>query len=195
MINQLLNPQKPTMVKASRAAGVKHISYINHFIRSVLNITCDEYCLMQYIHDHYIEDKKYDLDKFGLIAGYHDDDVTDILIKLASKDLLTDKGKPTIKWLKMFPLDDAFIKFWSLHSWRGSKSAAKINLYECSKIDSIENILAGAQKYITYKKAIKAPSEMIMYATSFLSVKNQFWQSNYDTSETNNPQRLQLDDE
>ncbi len=194
MINQLLNPQKPTMVKASRASGVKHISYINHFIRSVLNITCDEYCLMQYIHDHYIEDKKYDLDKFGLIARYHDDDVTDIFIKLVSKELLTDKGKPTIKWLKMFPLDEAFIKFWSLHSWRGSKIAAKKNFYFCSKVDSIENILAGAEKYIKYKKAIHASSKMIMYGTSFLSTEFQYWQSNYDTSETNNAQRLQLED-
>ncbi len=182
------------MANPSKASGVKHISYINHFIRSVLNASSDEYCLMQYIHDHYIENKKYDLKKYALIAGYDIENINDIFLSLLSKELLSDKGKPTIKWLKMFPLDEAFLTFWSLHAWRGSKSAAKINLYKCSKIDTIENIIAGAEKYIKYKKAIKAPSEMIMYATSFLSVEFQYWQSNYDTSETNNTQRLILED-
>jgi hypothetical protein len=151
-------------------------SLIDHNKRSKLELTCDEYAVLDYIVNkiHLSKDGTFELSEEDFVS-FFGEYIFDEIQSLCEKKLIAlDENTVTLgdTTKKIFgeSIDSLFNQIWALGN-RGNKQQARTNFVKAIKADTFENLLAS------YKYHIATTEETYRISTyKFFDVKNKLWE-------------------
>lgn len=184
----------PELVSIRPVTGT---SIVNHQIRVKLNLSLEEYVIMEYI-------EKCARDVIGINypsiyekTGIEHDDAKELFVTLWTKGFIettqsVSKFKPTSKWFSaLSSIKNEFEEFWmSMHiktangkkniSWTGSKQDALNKFTKARKIESFEYLMA--QKELYFKMIASSDFRKVMGCSVFLNVDTKRYSEDWGKS-------------
>jgi hypothetical protein len=166
-------------------------SVINHNIRDRINITCDEYVIIDVCERMYIKNKNYTTNDVRDRLGYEVDFIKEMVKSLFAKGLLekldNESPRATDKWKRLFLVSESdfeeFIKPVTypnrIIKWTGSKADAKDKYEKAIKIVSPMYLLERKKAYFDFLS--RTPHRDIMAAAVFLNVKTRRYSEEWET--------------
>lgn len=164
---------------------------ILHKIRVDLGLSLREYVLLDFIYNwHFVVKNKKPI-TFGDYlkeTGIRQLSISRMFQKLKEKGLLfkdaDGKVKTTNKWNDNFNIPD-FDNIWKLHPV-GNKQKALFAFSKAIKVDTVENIISGIDKY---KIFLEKSDQFPQHLSTFLNYKLKWWQSDFDISKLKTQQQ------
>lgn len=175
-------------------AGVKGRSIIDHRIRTKTNTTCQEYCIVQFIH-HLNQDKKVKytpVEHTELLyksTGYYPEGISKVVDILMTKGLVMwDNGYLTTeKWDQHFFHDiiAEFESLWTKCGKVGNRSNALEMYRRCLKEHIEYQYLLG--KLETYLQFIEETGTFQLHLSTWLNPKTRNFDNEYDNARKKQP--------
>lgn len=161
-------------------------TYINHEVRCKLNLTCDEYNLMDFIFSWQTQKPKERIKFKDLYvqAGITKPQLTGLFASLKQKKMVFQDEKKivrtAVKWNKFFSDVDHFEELWNKYARyngqvignKGNKQKAKEVFNKAIKIVSAKKLIVAAEKYTAHCATTET---YIKNCSSWLNPNYQYW--------------------
>lgn len=158
-------------------------SVINHKVRMKLNLTMEEYCLLDLIHRLNLKGKEVNYDRIERYIGLNMEAGKSTLLSLHKKGFIARNGSSTQIivnkiWSKIHEtvMEDDFEVFWRKEkgiSWTGSKKEALVKYKSTRESYTADFILEKKRAYFEFLSQPEMSFRQVMNAARFLNPKNE----------------------
>lgn len=173
-------PEENALDRAYNRKLIRGTTLINHSVRSLLKLTCDEYSLMDFIHDwnfKYKGSQSIPLKDYWVSTGFDPRRVGERLGVLYEKGLIEEVDgiiKTTSLWNENF-FEGRFGELWAINN-KGSKPNARRKYHRCMKFVDHDNLQKAYEDYVAYQNHNEYKIKTL---ESFLSPESRLWESDW----------------
>ena len=157
-------------------------SSVNHNVRVLLGLSCDEYVVMEVLHELYSEQPITLVVRLMNRIGTTEAETKSILVSLCEKKFLyiSDEFIPMYlidkRWLDCFDVNADFEEFFRTFREFGNKASSQKAYDKARKIADKETLLEAAKVYLAYCDETYSDSKYILKAQSWLDTKLKRWE-------------------
>lgn len=170
-------------------------STINHNVRVMLGLSCDEYVVMEVLHELYSEQPITLVARLMNRIGTTLAETVRILDSLQKKRMLylNDNLMPMYiiddRWLSCFDVNMDFEEFWQAYREIGNKVSAK-KAYEKARVIAEKDVLMDAVKlYMAYCDETYSDRKFITKAENWLDTGKRRWEDKIVSAAEGSPEK------
>ena len=160
---------------------IKGSSVINHNIRALLGISCDEYVVLAFLYEHSVNsivELPRRIDFWRKLGTERPEPILTSLV--ANKMILHDRGKITInkKWALHHNDEEGFEALWNIFEKKGNKATAKKRYPSVIKIADKDHLFRRARVYM--KSVAESERKFRKGLDVWLNPEKLHWEDVYD---------------
>ena len=155
---------------------------VNHFIRTALNMSCDQYVMAMIIYEHnQLRTTSMTYIDYYDAGGFTGTEVNELLATLIERGILIKgpSGRPELsdKWLQYFhqDLQADFKEFWAIES-KGSKAKAEQQYMKCRKFIDKDTLHDAYRNYLKWAEAL---DRFKQDTCTWLNPSSRSWDEDY----------------